>query len=121
MSSVKFLIDECVSNHLLHGVREHLPTLDITQVGEDDGPPKGISDPELLIYAEKNDRLLVSTDHQTLPFLVSTHLLQGRHTYGVLLIGHRISFERIAAELNLLHAAGTAEQWIDQLIFLASS
>ena len=80
MRSVKFLIDECVSAHLLRGLREHLPVLDITQVGEDDGPLKGISDPDLLIYAEESERLLISTDHQTLPlFRVTTSASGAAH------------------------------------------
>jgi hypothetical protein len=42
-------------------------------VGDDDAPPLSTLDPELLLWAERHDRILVSRDKRSLPQYLDDH------------------------------------------------
>jgi hypothetical protein len=63
-------------------------TLDVVQVGDADAPPRGTPDPDLLVWAEANSRILVSHDRRTMPGHLAQHLGAGRRSPGVFQLRH---------------------------------
>jgi hypothetical protein len=92
--------------------------VDAIRVGEPEAPPKGTSDEELLIFCEHESRLFITADRATVPDCFANHLQQGRHTWGVLVLGPSASLSQILDELSLIHTESEAEEWIDILHFL---
>jgi hypothetical protein len=78
------------------------PAVDVLRVGEPGAPPFGIQDPELLIWCEENDRILVSDDRNTLPVHLHNHLAVGRHSPGILLIKSKTTLPKVIESVVLI-------------------
>lgn len=80
--------------------------------------PKGTSDSDLLAYCEANGCILVTADRASIGGHIRMHLDQGKHTFGVLLIGPAMSIGEVIDELIFICLASEAEEWIDELHYL---
>jgi Domain of unknown function (DUF5615) len=88
--SIKFLFDENLEDRLRLAVTRHnlrgIDLIDVVSIGDSPDLPRGIDDPDILIWAEREARILVSHDLSTLPNFLSDHLRDQRHSPGVFLI-----------------------------------
>lgn len=119
----KFLLDENTGGDLLRAFHRRarlgeLPPVDVLRVGEAEAPPSGTLDPELLIWCEANDRILVSNDKRTIPGHLQEHFAAGRHSPGVLLIKRGTGVGQLVAELLYLSEAGNADDFRDQIQYI---
>ncbi len=80
--------------------RRALP-LEIACVGEEIDLPLGMSDPELLLWAEQQGFVLISNDARTMPGHFAAHLGAGHHSQGVFLIALPVSISEIVEALYL--------------------
>ncbi len=120
---IAFLLDEDTHGGLMNAFRRRnrlgiLPAVDVMRVGDSDAPPYGTSDPDLLVWCELNDRILVSEDKNTLPGHLNDHLRASRHSPGVVLIRPGTSMGEIIGELVLAADAGRPEDFRDQVVYL---
>lgn len=121
MSLCRFLVDECVPSALTRGLRRRLPDVSVLQVGDPESPAKGASDPDLLAFCEDQRRLLITADRSTMADHVRQHLGEGRHTWGVLMIGPNASLGQILDDLCLVYEATDDTEWVDVLYYLPLS
>ncbi len=121
MSRCRFPVDECVPSSLTRGFRRRVPDVSILQVGDPESPPKGAGDLELLEFCEHRRRLLITADRSTMADHLREHLQQGRHTWGVLLIGPNASLGQILDDLCLVDEATEDTEWVDVLHYLPLS
>ena len=121
MSLCRFLVDECVPSSLTRGLRRRLPDVSVLQVGDPETPAKGASDSDLLEFCEAERRLLITADRSTMTDHVRKHLEEGRHTWGVLLIGPNASLGQILDDLCLIYEATDDTEWVDALYYLPLS
>jgi hypothetical protein len=120
---VAFLLDEDTHGGLMDAFRRRtrlgvLPAVDVLRVGGADAPAFSTLDPELLIWCELNDRVLVSEDKNTLPGHLNDHLTAGRHSPGVLLIRPGVSMAEVIDELVFLSEAGNPDDFRDQIAYI---
>jgi hypothetical protein len=94
-----------------------LPAVDVLRVGEPGAPPFGTLDPDLLMWCEENDRILVSDDRNTLPAHLRDHLAAGRHSPGVLLMKNNTTIPKVV-ESAVLIAAVDPDLCRDQCVFI---
>lgn len=79
---LQFLLDEDTPGPLADAIDRHnalalrMP-IDAVRVGQFAAPPTGAPDPDNLIWAEGEDRILVSRDHNTLRQHLADHLAAG--------------------------------------------
>jgi hypothetical protein len=118
MSQIRFLFDENIDPALIDALVRREPSVDVLRVGWEGAPPPATTDPELLIAAEADGRLLVTLDRRTMPDHLRDHFLAGRHTHGVGLLKARFSFNEYVDSLLLYWSASTAEEMIDFTVFL---
>lgn len=111
MTQCKSLVDECMPRSLTRGLRRRLPSASILQIGDVDAPSKDTGDPELLQFAEREERLFITADSSTMIGHIEQHLLAGHMTWGVLLVNPRSSFGDILDDLRLIFEASAAEGW----------
>lgn len=116
---LKFLLDEDTHGGLADAFRRRtrlgeLPAVDVVRVAQPNGPPKGIQDPELLIWAEEQERIIVSNDRSTLAAHFLDHLNAGRHSPGLLFVKRGTSFAQVIEALVLIAEVGTADDFRDQ-------
>jgi hypothetical protein len=114
----RFLLDEHISRAIQRQLRRLEPQIEILMMGDPDAPPKGILDPELLIWLEANHYSLITENRSTMPLHLVEHYEAGRHIPGILWIRPNASLGRIIEELYLIWAASTAEEYQDRTLFI---
>jgi hypothetical protein len=86
----RFVLDENQRGPLWRAVTRHnqagLHLLDVVRVGDSLDLPLGSTDPEILLWCEREDRILVSFDKATLAGHLRDHLETGHHSPGIFLL-----------------------------------
>ena len=120
---IRFLFDECMPEQIASGVRSwnvdnpHLP-IDVVCVGEPADLQCGSKDPAILVWAEHEDRIVVSVDYTTMPGHLADHLTAGRHSPGVVLPRPNKTIPEIVYELAMIAHAGVAADFADQARYI---
>lgn len=118
-----FLLDENTHGGLAKAFRRRarlgtLPAVDVIRVGDPNGPPLGIQDTELMIWAEEHDRIIVSHDKRTLPGHLQKFLASGRHSPGILFLKPGTGIGQLIDELVLISEACTPDEFRDRVQFI---
>lgn len=85
--------------------------LEVVRVGDPDGPPLGIRDPELIAWAAANGRVLVGLDKSTLPGHLADFLNAGNQSPGVIFLRSDLTRTDILELLTLIAHASEAAEW----------
>ena len=91
------------------------PSIEVLRVGDAGCPAYGTQDPELLVWCEENDFILVSDDRTTLPKHLQDHLALGRHSPGILLVKHNSTIQKIIESVVLVVSVDPElcrDQWV---------
>lgn len=101
------LIDENLPPELADAIHSRDPILAVRGVGDGIAPPRGTLDPQLLVWIEENDFLLVTNNRGSMPIHLSHHLADGRHVPGILQVPKRkVTMGSVADEI-VLHCGAT--------------
>jgi hypothetical protein len=109
--SLRFVLDEQLrGGGLWQAIQQHNASggypLDVVRVGDPPNLPLGTLDPDLLLWAEREGRILLTRDYSTMPGHFAHHLRIGRHSPGLILILPRRSLPDVLASLVLVAACG---------------
>jgi hypothetical protein len=120
---LRFLIDECVSVHVAEAIRDWnienpLQTISFLSVGDPPDLPKGSGDPDILLWAEKNDYLVLTVDYRSMPGHLANHLAAGHHIGGVLSVRPITATDRVVEELLMISVAGERDDFFDLLQYI---
>ena len=115
---VRFLLDEHVNRAIQRQLRRMDRSIEVLAIGEADAPPAGTSDPDLLVWLEKEGYLLVTENRSTMPVHLADHYEMGRHVSGVLWIRPGTGLGQIIEELYLIWHASTADEYRDRALFI---
>jgi predicted nuclease of predicted toxin-antitoxin system len=117
-----YLVDENLRGPLwraiqLHNSRGQNP-LDVVRVGDAVDLPLGIEDPEILLWAEREQRILVTLDQDSMPAYLAEHLDAGHHSPGIFMIRRHSTLQQIVSFLIDAAYASGPEEWQDQVSFI---
>ena len=119
---MRFLFDENLDDPLRSAIARHnargIDPIDAVQVGDAPDLPRGSDDPEILIWAEREDRILVSFDRSTLPNFLSDHLQAGHHSPGIYLIRRGATLREVIDFLVLATYASEPWEWENRCQFI---
>jgi Domain of unknown function (DUF5615) len=118
MSEIRYLMDENVNPLLRREILRREPNLTVWQVGMLGAPAYGTLDPEILIWCEENDFILVTNNRKSMPVHLNNHLAEDRHLFGIFSLNENISVGETIDELILIALATSAEDYQDQIIYL---
>lgn len=90
-------------------------------IGEETTPVKGTPDPDILIWIEANDCILVTNNRASMPGHLADHLALGRHVPGIIQLPRRMNIRTILDDLWLIWAAVRPGEFQDQIIHLPLS
>jgi hypothetical protein len=85
--------------------------LDVVCVGDPTDLPLAVSDLEILQWAQRENRLLVTEDRHTMPDHLREHLTAGRHSPGILILRQDTPRQVLVECLELIAYAGRAEEF----------
>jgi hypothetical protein len=116
--SLKYLVDENVNPLYPTQLRLKRPELVVLVIGEPLTPKKGTKDPEILVWCEEYDFILVTNNRRSMPVHLKDHLQQDRHIPGIFILDPQLTIGENIEELLLIAEISFAEEYQDQIIFL---
>ncbi len=111
-----FAADENFNNHILSGLRRRKPDLDIVRV--QDAGLSGADDSEILQWAAREGRILLTHDLRTIGPEVQRLLRSGRPVAGVLAVGRKATFSAAIEEILLMAECSLEGEWAGQVTYL---
>jgi predicted nuclease of predicted toxin-antitoxin system len=85
---IRLLADENVNGHVLNGLAEREPSLDLITVKE--AGLAGLSDPEILEWAAAHSRVLLTHDQRTIPNFAYARVTSRAPMPGVFLVNNEM-------------------------------
>lgn len=115
---IRLLIDENLSPRLKATLRRHYPMIDVLRVGDEDAPPLGTLDPELLRYLEAHQRALITDNRDSIPGHIADHIATGGIHWGIFEVRKKAPLGLLAELISLYWEATEAEEWIGRIEWL---
>jgi hypothetical protein len=119
---ITFVLDEHFRGRLWAAVRRHnaagVKRIDVVRVGDPPDLPRGTLDPDLLIWAEREGRVVVTDDHRTMPTHLANHVQAGHHSPGVLIVKNNYSLKQLVFHLVLVAYAEDPDNLRDNYYFI---
>jgi len=116
-----YLVDENLRGMLWRFIRRHNAAgtfrLDALRVGDPSDLALGSDDPSILLWAERQGRIIISQDERTMPAHLANHLSRGHQSPGVFLTRH-VPIPEIVEFLVCAAYASEASEWENQVIFI---
>jgi hypothetical protein len=119
---LRFVLDENLRGVLWPAFQQHnaagVDVVDVTRVGDPPDLPLGTSDSDVLAWAEREGRIVVSWDCNTMPGHLQDHLDQGRHSPGVIILRPGFTIAVLVGILVVAAHASDPLEFRDQVRFL---
>jgi hypothetical protein len=116
--SIRFQADNDLKFAIVKAVRKREPAIDFASALE--SGLDGVSDPELLKWAARDNRILVSHDRRTMLNHFRNHLAAGKHSPGLIIVAQGTPIGSILEGIILFWAATDPQEWRDQAYHLPS-
>lgn len=116
---MKFLADEDFDNRILRGIIRRLPELDVVRVQDTEAINK--TDPEVLEWADKDDRVLLTHDVNTMTYYFRERLGQGYSSPGIFLVPQSVPIGLVIEELVLIAQYSVDDEYRNQMRFIPLS
>jgi hypothetical protein len=117
-SLIRFVLDEHIPGALWPAIIQHNgqghDLIDAVRIGDPVDLPFGSKDPDNLIWAETNGRILISFDNRSLPGHLANHLASGRHSPGIVILRSRTIPDAVLDPATIT-TASRPDEWFDQL------
>jgi hypothetical protein len=119
---LRFLLDEHLRGPLWLAVVRHNArgglALDVARVGDPPDLPLGSDDPAILLWTEREGRILLTEDVHTMPGHLARHLQAGHHSPGVFIVSDGCSIGELVSHLELVAQAGEAADYADAVTYV---
>ena len=120
MSSVfGYVLDEHLPWRLFKYLRRHYPELPLYKIGDGFAPDLGTLDPQILIWCEANEFVLITNNRKSMPGHLRDHIAEGNHSPGIFLLREWTRISAVADQLALIAGASFGNEYRDQIIHLA--
>jgi hypothetical protein len=119
---LRYVLDEQLRGPLWAALRQHNASgsysVDVVRVGDPPDLPLGSNDPAILIWAEREGRIVVTEDRKTMRTHLANHVQAGHHSPGVCLLPPGRSLPNLVFSLVLAAYASDPAEWLDQERYL---
>ena len=119
--TIQYLLDEHIASLYRIQLMRQAPDLVVRMIGDPDVPPKGTLDPEILIWCEIRDFILVTNNRKSMPKHLAAHLAEGRHVPGIFVIDPSKNIGETLAELIVIAGASFPNEYRDRIEYLPLS
>jgi hypothetical protein len=121
MSLIRYLLDEHVDALYRIQLLRREQNLTVWRIGDAGAPPVGTLDPEILIWCEEHDFILITNNRKTMSDHLLDHLTTGRHSPGVFVMNPKMGIGETIEELILIWGASDASEHQDRITYLPLS
>lgn len=113
---LQFLADENFNNDILRGLARILPAIDIVRVQDTELVSR--SDEDVLEWAARENRILLTHDRRTIPRFAYERLASGRKLAGVFIVPRKLGIGEAIQDLLLLTELSVNQEWECQILDL---
>ena len=120
---LRFVLDEHLRGGALWmAIQQHnsagIDPRDVIRVDDPNDLPNGSTDPDVLEWAWRNDRILVSLDKRTLPAHLAAHVQANGGSPGVLIVRPGSTTSQVLFSLVLIAHAGDSADYQDRIEYI---
>lgn len=112
------LLDENLSAALADALNRQNPDVAVRRIGDGIAPPLGTPDPEILLWIEEHDFILMTNNRASMPAHLKTHVGSGRHVPGIVQIPRRFHMGSLAEHILVLVGASTPGELQDVIWYI---
>ena len=113
-----YLLDEHMPPAYQVQLLRQEPSLVVWRIGTPGAPPRGTLDPEILLWCEANNFILVTNNRKSMPVHLADHLAAGRHIPGILTVDIIRDMARNLDDLLLAALAAEPDEYADRIVYL---
>lgn len=113
---LRLLVDQDFDQDIIRGLLRRIPNLDSVTAYE-----VGLSeavDPDLLVWAAKEARILVTHDRTTMPNHAAELMAEGENIAGVIIVPRRLSLSHVIDELEIIVTCSDVHEWENIIRYL---
>jgi hypothetical protein len=100
--SGRYLLDENLARQWRIQLLRRLPSLTVWMVGDPSTPGWGTLDPEILLWCEAHEFILVTNNRRSMPRHLAEHLAAGRGVPGILVLRKNAAMGQVIEDLVLI-------------------
>ncbi|NJK67086.1 MAG: DUF5615 family PIN-like protein [Microcoleus sp. CSU_2_2] len=113
--AIQYLFDENVDPAYANQIRRRNPNVFVLAVGELTAPAQGTLDPEILIWCETHNFILVTNNRRSMPVYLADYLEQNRHIPGIFILNSKMSIGQNIDELILIYQGSFDDEYQDRI------
>jgi hypothetical protein len=118
MREVRYLLDENLSPLWRNQLLRYQSDLMVWMIGDPFAPAQGTLDPEILLWCEEHQFLLVTNNRRSMPVHLAAHLAENRSIPGILVLRRNMAMGSVLEDLLLIAEAGDANDFKDQIRYI---
>ena len=111
---IRLLADASLHDAIVTGWLRREPAIDFLSAHE--AKLEGVPDPEVLDFALRQNRILVTSDLRTMPHHFGNYLAAHGQCAGVFLVKQRAPLAAVIEALVLVWAASDADEWKNRIL-----
>jgi hypothetical protein len=111
-------MDENVDPIYAVQLRRRRANLVVWAVGEPNTPSKSTLDPEILLWCEAYNFILVTNNRTSMPVHLAEHIAQNHHVPGIFILNPELSVGETIDELILIAECAFEDEYQDQIVYL---
>jgi hypothetical protein len=120
--SLTFLLDEHLRGVLWRALQRYnaggCEQLDAIRVGDEPDLPLGILDAAILLWTEREGRILISRDVSTLAGHLASHLQAGNHCPGIFMVRRHCALPQVVSFLVEAAYRSNAADWENRIEYI---
>lgn len=113
--AIQYLFDENVDPAYVNQIRRRNRDVFVLAVGELTTPAKGTLDPEILIWCEIHNFILVTNNRRSMPVHLIDYLEQNCHIPGIFILNSKLSIGQNIDELILIYQGSFDDEYQDKI------
>jgi Domain of unknown function (DUF5615) len=115
---VSYLMDENLPPTYQTQLLKRKPELTIWAIGDPGTPPKGALDPDILVWCERHEFILVTNNRRSMPAHLTDHLNNAQHIPGIFALKPKSSFGEILTDLILIAEVDAPIEFSDRITYI---
>ncbi len=118
---IQYFLDENLPPLYQEQLLRYKSDLTILMVGElspINTPEKGTLDPEILIWCESNNFILVTNNRTSMPVHLAEHISQHRQVPGIFVLRPKATIGQIIDDLILIALAGEPQEYQNRITYI---
>jgi len=118
VSEIRYLVDENTTRAIGDQLRRRQPDVVVLTIGDDLAPPRGTSDPDILLWLESEGYCLITRNRRSMPQHLREHMATGHHVPGIFTLRPKASIAQVIDDLLLIWGASRPDEHQDQIVHI---